>query len=71
MGVLKCECCSKRINPITLLKCSYCKTNYCITCRIPEIHSCPNLNDCKFAVRSNLTNELNNNTAIPLKIIKL
>jgi predicted nucleic acid binding AN1-type Zn finger protein len=71
MGVLKCDCCTKRINSFTLLKCSYCKTDYCINCRIPEIHNCPNLNECKFTIRSNLAKELNNNTAIPLKIIKL
>ena len=42
----RCSVCMRKSAPI-VGDCSYCKCAYCPTHRLPEVHLCPCLSDCK------------------------
>ncbi len=67
----KCLCCKQKTNKIYLIKCSYCKNDYCINCRLMETHKCEHLIDCKNAERSNLEKNLVSNTVMATKVLKI
>lgn len=44
---MKCEGCKKRIAISDAMTCKWCEKDFCMYCRLPEEHSCENIENLK------------------------
>tara|TARA_B110000114_G_C14977114_1_gene350962 strand:- start:76 stop:393 length:318 start_codon:yes stop_codon:yes gene_type:complete len=61
----KCPCVIKNKNctnqpSLIVGYCKWCDTTFCSSCRMPEVHKCPNLNDLRTNKKQQNSNQLNN-----------
>ena len=44
---MRCPTCNKKVAVVQSIKCKYCDVTFCMSCRMPEVHSCNNIKQCK------------------------
>ena len=58
--IIKGEKCGAALS-LAVGYCKWCNTDFCSSCRIPEVHNCPNLADLKASKKQENSNQLNMN----------
>ena len=66
MGI---ECKAKK--SLSVGHCKWCKLDFCSSHRLPEVHNCTGMNDCKKAANDNNTKKLKQHACCSNKVISL
>lgn len=69
MSLKRCSSCNT-INGMKMM-CKFCETKYCLSCLMPEIHKCENIDKLKESCKLQLEKDLVNNKCVKRKIEKI
>ena len=67
---MRCGFCKKKCG-ICVFKCKYCEIDFCSSCRMPEIHKCIKMDECKGEYANNLKAKLMKEKTIADKLVRL
>ena len=65
----RCNYCNRKTS-VSMI-CKSCDFEFCINCRLPEVHECNNIHSMKSAKMTLLADKLNNEKTNPVKILKI